>query len=391
MSKRRLAFLSSPSSPMAPQQVQAKEGRRGQNGGRRGSAKAPLLSLTAGKETQGERRGKAAPLSDTKRKGSKGQKEEGKAQGDSVKSLLARNPIAVLALVPKDAAMLMAGAVAGAAAKTATAPLDRLKILMQVSTANQDMAASAAAKKGGLGAAFLEVGRTEGVLGYWRGNLPQVVRVLPYSALQLFTYDKLKRAMAQKDGTLSVPARLACGAMAAVFSTTITYPLDIMRLRLATDPSVSTMAGVLTSVVRNEGPLALYKGVVASWAGIAPYSALNFCAFDLFKKAVPPEYRNHPLASVVASFMGAAFATTSCYPLDTIRRQMQLQGSTYSSIAEAFASVLKRDGVPGFYRGFLPNAIKNLPNQSIRLSTFDAAKSLLARADAAYAREVHNK
>lgn len=302
----------------------------------------------------------------------------------SVQELAVRKPIALLTLVPRDVSMLFAGAIAGATAKTATAPLDRLKILMQVSTANQDMAASAAARSGGLGAAFFEVGKSEGLLGYWRGNLPQVVRVLPYSALQLFTYDKLKKTFARTDdGSLPVPARLAAGALAAIISTTITYPLDIMRLRLATDPNVTTMAGVLTSVVRNEGPQALYKGVFASWAGIAPYSALNFCAFDLFKKAIPEKHRSNPTSTVVASLLGAAFATTLCFPLDTIRRQMQLQSSAYANIFQAFAAILQRDGVAGFYRGFVPNALKNLPNQSIRLSTFDAAKSLLNKAEAA--------
>jgi len=336
--------------------------------------------------SRGAKRRLVSPLASATQAAAAGGGRGGAAQpAPGAGKLLVTQPQALLALVPRDAAMLLAGAVAGATAKTATAPLDRLKILMQVSTANQDMAASAAARSGGLGAAFLEIGKSEGPLGYWRGNLPQVVRVLPYSALQLFTYDKLKKLFAgNNDGSLSVPSRLAAGALAAIFSTTITYPLDIMRLRLATDPNVTTMAGVLTSVVRKEGPQALYKGVFASWAGIAPYSALNFCAFDLFKKAIPEKHRSNPTATVAASLLGAAFATMLCFPLDTIRRQMQLHSSAYTNIFQAFAGIVSRDGMIGFYRGFIPNALKNLPNQSIRLSTFDAAKSLLDNAHAAY-------
>ena len=81
-------------------------------------------------------------------------------------------------------------------------------------------------------------------------------------------------------------------------------------------------------------------------------------------------------------------ATGGCYPLDTIRRQMQLKSSTYSNVFTACAGIIARDGVGGLYRGFLPNAAKNLPNSSIRLSTFDGAKRLLRHSEAAYKAEV---
>ena len=76
-------------------------------------------------------------------------------------------------------------------------------------------------------------------------------------------------------------------------------------------------------------------------------------------------------------------ATGGCYPLDTIRRQMQLKSSTYTNVFTACAGIVTRDGIGGLYRGFLPNAAKNLPNSSIRLSTFDAAKRLLRHSNAA--------
>ena len=66
---------------------------------------------------------------------------------------------------------------------------------------------------------------------------------------------------------------------------------------------------------------------------------------------------------------------------------MQLKSSTYNNVFSACASIIARDGVGGLYRGFLPNAAKNLPNSSIRLSTFDAAKRLLQHAEAAYKTE----
>lgn len=105
---------------------------------------------------------------------------------------------------------------------------------------------------------------------------------------------------ADKDGKLSVPARLAAGAGAAAISTLVrdiaafrlhvktqaqicqvTYPLDIIRFRMAVDPTLNTIPAVVRAVIRDEGPAAFYKGLVPSIVGIAPYSSINFAAFDL--------------------------------------------------------------------------------------------------------------
>ena len=86
----------------------------------------------------------------------------------------------------KTTAVFLAGGLAGALAKTCTAPLDRLKIIMQTSGASQQSAAAKAAVSGGLVPAFMAIGKSEGLAGYWRGNTPQVARVLPYSATMLF-------------------------------------------------------------------------------------------------------------------------------------------------------------------------------------------------------------
>ena len=88
--------------------------------------------------------------------------------------LATHRPVALLALVPRAAVLFGAGAASGAIAKSLTAPLDRVKLLLQVKGGLGTDAVSAAAAKGNLVQAFLAIGKQEGLMGYWKGNLPQV-------------------------------------------------------------------------------------------------------------------------------------------------------------------------------------------------------------------------
>nr|KJB17080.1 hypothetical protein B456_002G263700 [Gossypium raimondii] len=273
---------------------------------------------------------------------------------------LLNHPLATLAYVPRDVAIFAAGAVAGAVAKTVTAPLDRVKLLMQ--TQGVRVGQESAKKSIGLIEALVSIGKDDGIKGYWKGNLPQ----------KLFT---------GKDGELSVLERLAAGACAGMTSTFITYPLDVLRLRLAVEPGYRKMSEVALTMLREEGFGSFYYGLVPSLIGIAPYIAVNFCIFDLVKKALPEKYRQKTQASLLTAVVSAAAATLTCYPLDTVRRQMQMRGTPYKSVMDAIPGIIERDGVGGLYRGFVPNALKNLPNSSIRLTTFDIVKRLIAASE----------
>ncbi|KAG6523166.1 thylakoid ADP,ATP carrier protein, chloroplastic-like [Zingiber officinale] len=290
--------------------------------------------------------------------------------------LLFRHPLAILALVPDGASLFAAAAISGAAAKTVTAPLDRVKLLMQ--THGLRVTQGAGKKAFSFIDAMTLIGKEEGLKGYWKGNLPQVIRILPYSAVQLFSYEIYKRLFRNKDGELSVLGRLVAGACAGMTSTLVTYPLDVLRLRLAVEPGSKAMSQVALNMLREEGFASFYAGLGPSLISIAPYIAINFCVFDLFKKSLPEKYQKRPETSLATALISATLATFMCYPLDTVRRQMQMKGSPYNTILDAIPGIVERDGIIGLYRGFVPNALKSLPNSSIKLTTFDIVKSLIA-------------
>ena len=205
------------------------------------------------------------------------------------------------------------------------------------------------------------------------------------SSLCFFKRCPLLPLYTSETGKLSVPGRLAAGAAAACTETLVTYPLDIIRLRLSIDPNMKSMSQVAKSILKEEGPRAFFKGLPATCISISPYSALNFCAFDLFKKALPEG--DSPKGIAIASFLATLVASGTCYPLDTIRRQMQLKSSTYGNVIDAGVGILARDGVQGFFKGFVPNAIKNAPNKSIQLTTFDLLKRKIAESSKALEEE----
>jgi len=300
------------------------------------------------------------------------------------------NPKALFAHVVKPSVgMFLAGGIAGALAKSFTAPLDRLKIIMQTAGASRASAAAVAAADKGLWAAFVAIGKTEGLAGYWRGNVPQVVRILPYSSAMLYSYETYKKQLTnKKTGELAVPGRLLAGAAAACTATVVTYPLDIIRLRLSVDTSARNMVDVARNILAREGPLGFFKGMRATCISIAPYSALNFCTFDLIKKVLPEGIRNEAQGIATASLIATALATGTMYPLDTIRRQMQLQGSTYGTMFAAGQGIIAANGVGGLFRGFIPNAMKNMPNKSIQLTTFDVLKKQIKSSEAEYKKEL---
>ena len=145
------------------------------------------------------------------------------------------------------------------------------------------------------------------------------------------------------------------------------------------------MTQVCKAIIKEEGAKAFFKGLPATCLSISPYSALNFCMFDLIKKAIPGEETAQTVAT--ASFIATMLASGTCYPLDTIRRQMQLKSSSYANVFDAGKAILARDGVGGMFRGFVPNVIKNAPNKSVQLTTFDVFKRKIKESEKALEEE----
>lgn len=269
---------------------------------------------------------------------------------------------------------LLAGGIAGGCARTITAPLDRVKILMQTQRLTS---AGAEDKYKGLWQSLVRIYKEDGVRSYWRGNLANCVRVVPYSATQFMTFAHCKDHVCQYTGKEhpTVPERLCCGAIAGMMASFVTHPLDVVRTRMAVQPELQGITHTFATLWAEGQVSALYKGLGPTLASLGPFVAVNFASYDTIKAwAFTKGIEQTPFTSL---FMGAGagiIAQTACYPLDTIRRRMQLKGKNYKNTLDAIKVIMQQEGVAGLYKGMSANTLKVIPNNAIRFMVFEYLK-----------------
>lgn len=171
---------------------------------------------------------------------------------------------------------LIAGGVAGAASRTATAPLDRLKVILQVQTTS---AAIAPAVK--------NIWKEGGLLGFFRGNGLNVLKVAPESAIKFYMYEMLKKFIGDDNGNVGTAGRLVSGGLAGAVAQAAIYPMDLVKTRLQTFScergKVPKLGKLSKDIWVQEGPRAFYRGLVPSLLGIIPYAGIDLTAYETLK------------------------------------------------------------------------------------------------------------
>ena len=379
-------------------------------------------------------------------------RDEGEASSSSSSSAAALRFARSLNPVAKE---LLAGGAAGAVAKTAVAPLERAKILFQTGSATGTAGSLSTPRVLGL------IVRHEGAAGLWKGNAASVLRVVPYAALHFSAYERYREAFQKLGSGQGAPAwcqslartptvDLLAGSAAGATAVLFTYPLDLIRTRLAWRGSeiaapattrataqaraaslpTPSMAGALSSLARREGVLGLYKGVGPTLLGVFPYAGLKFFVYQYLKKVYltspaaatsggaharnkrSRSLRDSPYSpsadvptSVKLVFGASAglIGQTITYPLDVVRRRMQVQdlvreasgsrssagGAGSSAPAEGAAlpyikntwhglRLIAKLGVrKGLYAGLSINYLKVIPSTAIGFAVYDTLKDVL--------------
>jgi len=282
-------------------------------------------------------------------------------------------------------------ALSGAAAvisKTAAAPIERVKLLVQ----NQDEMI----KQGKLTEPYkgvvdctLRTFKTEGLVPFWRGNLANCIRYFPTQALNFAFKDKIKVIFKQSKNDsyiVNFSKNIASGGCAGALSLCFVYSLDFARTKLANDTKSSKKGGareynglvdVYRKTLKSDGIQGLYRGFVISCVGIIVYRGCYFGFYDTLKPMLLGDD-----ASLFFSFtLGYAVTVTSgliSYPIDTIRRRMMMtsgQAVKYKGSIDCTAQILKNEGFMSLMKGAGANILRGVAGAGV-LAGFDKFKDV---------------
>jgi len=266
----------------------------------------------------------------------------------------------------------MLGGVSAAISKTATAPIERVKLLLQTQAANKKLEGDKAYK--GIVDVFLRVPREEGVAALWRGNLANVIRYFPTQSLNFAFKDTYKTIFCPYNPKTQFwkffVGNLASGGAAGATSLMFVYPLDFARTRLAADVGKGNerqftgLLDCLKKIRASDGMKGLYQGFGVSVLGIIAYRACYFGGYDTAKRTILAD----PKTSVIFKFIIAQCVTSisgiMSYPLDTVRRRMMMQSGRkgadimYTGTLDCFRKIAQNEGGKAFFKGALSNVFR---------------------------------
>jgi len=260
---------------------------------------------------------------------------------------------------------------AAATAKTATAPIERVKLLVQ----NQDeMIKQGRLDKpySGIIDCWTRTMKAEGLGSFWRGNLANVLRYFPTQALNFAFKDMFKAMFAvpkTANGMTKFGANICSGGFAGSLSLLFVYSLDYCRTRMANDAKskdgkrqFNGLIDCYKKTLASDGIGGLYRGFVISCVGIFIYRGMYFGLYDTMKPILLGDKAN-PFLSFLLGWGVTTLAGLGGYPIDTVRRRMMMTsggGVKYNGSMDCFRQVIKNEGAGSLFKGAGANIFRGI-------------------------------
>jgi solute carrier family 25 phosphate transporter 23/24/25/41 len=310
-------------------------------------------------------------------------------------------------------AVFAAGGCAGVVSRSVTAPLNLVKLRLQT---RSDRSYT-------MRQCCREVISEAGIRAFWRGNLANVLKVAPESAIRFGVYEQLKYSVMRIHGNDSQPSmmpaeKFICGSLAGGVAQASVYPLDVAKTRMAVaECGVYTGIGhCLRNTMAGDGVRGLYRGLGPALASIMPVAGVDLAVFNTLKEhyvaweqenrrrrqsllqpqEVPEDSSVQPvrLPVSVSLLIGASAALAGGligYPLTVVRTRLITQNMVsgdiggrpafgqyrYNGALDALLQIWQHEGMRGLYRGQVPSLMKSLPAISIGYGTFEATRNVL--------------
>ena len=321
----------------------------------------------------------------------------------------------------------LAGGLAGCAAKTVVGPLDRVKILFQASS---PQFAKYTGHWAGVFTAMKDINKADGLRGLFRGHSATLLRVFPYAGIKFLAYEQIRAVMIPDKSYETSVRRFLSGSLAGISSVFFTYPLEVIRVRMAFDtkqnarpnlsricsqiynerpPAPQPIAGegaiaaastVIQKVSPSSGLANFYRGFTPTLLGMLPYAGMSFLTHDtvgdLFRLPAVSQYtlmRNSADAStgkkaqlsapaeLTSGAIAGLVSQTASYPLEVIRRRMQVGGAVGDghrlTIAETARRIFLERGWRGFFVGLSIGYIKVVPMSATSFYVWERGKWVL--------------
>lgn len=289
-----------------------------------------------------------------------------------------------------------AGGVSGAIAKTCTAPIERVKLIIQTQDANPLIKSGEVPRYTGIGNCFARVYSEQGMAAFWRGNLTNVIRYFPTQAFNFAFKDTIKalfpKTNPKENFFMFFMVNLASGGLAGAGSLCIVYPLDYARTRLASDvgSGQKSFNGLMDCLVKTakgpSGVMGLYNGFGVSVAGIIPYRGVYFGLYDSLA-GINPYQKDKTALGLLSKFGVAQFTAIAAgyasYPFDTVRRRLQMQSEKpkdqwlYKGTMDCFYKIMKEEGMAAMFKGAGANALRTV-GSALVLVLYGEIKSMIA-------------
>jgi solute carrier family 25 (adenine nucleotide translocator) protein 4/5/6/31 len=289
----------------------------------------------------------------------------------------------------------LAGGISGTVSKTITAPIERVKLIIQTQDANPKIVSGEVPRYTGIVNCFSRVRSEQGIGAFWRGNFTNCLRYFPTQAFNLAFKDSIK-AMFPKYSPKTefwpfFGANLASGGLAGAASLCIVYPLDYARTRLASDvgSGKKTFNGLGDCLMKTakgpKGVLSLYNGFGISVAGIIPYRGVQFGLNDTLL-GLNPYSKEVSFIGLVSKWACAQFSVIMSgfvtYPFDTVRRRLQMESEKtvedrmYKGAAHCAQKIIADEGVAAMFKGAGANVLRGT-GAALVLVLYGEAKNML--------------